>query len=1004
MRNFFGSQLDYIYFCYGLAFFILASVCLLLVKTRSHDKVPWLWLGLFAMAHGIAEWLDLTATYTGEIRIFNFIRTGFVFLSFIFLSEFGRLSFFILCNKTVKRQVYLPAILIAGWGYLFYGLPGFSTFSRYLFGFVGGLTASFILFHIAKKFADTINAAVWLKRVAIALGIYSFTHILSPQADFFPAAVLNYNTFFNTTGIPVALLRGVIAFWIAITLWCYWNFYDRETPVYRRKIFLTYSVLFTILFFLILLFGWCYTEHLKRKELQDVKLDTLNKALLGSSMLDFQNIPLLSGSADDHGKLPFENLKLQLKALRDSNPYYRFVCLLGMKQEKVFFYVDAEPPDSKDYSPPGQIYEEVPLQVRETFVTGESLFIGPFTDRWGSWYSAFVAVRDPHTAQILAVLEIDNDAKKTGSRLILARLGGIVFTILLTSFLLSLFTILILRKEAAFMSAASEDRFRITFENAPESVFIFDVKIGVILEINPFMVSWLGFSREECLKKTVDDLFLRAIEWRPKNKNNARDRDEIFTTENFCRKKDKDASSNVELVGVRLNFLTRDCVLVFMRDITERKKAEARIKDFAYQLQVVVNSVGDGITFSDTKGRFYVYNSRMKEITGYTMEEANGCGDFLSLLYPDSAGRRKALERLSEFGDDSSRKEVETVIRTKDGSQKILLVSTMKMRYQERPMFLSVYRDMTARYQAERALQTANQELTASEKTLKNMLANLNKTHEELKAAQSQLLQSEKLAAIGQLAAGIAHEINNPIGFINSNLETLERYIDSYSELLRATDLLKRAVEARDINKAQAIVEEIKTLEEKANLNFITSDIDNLLRESKSGVTRIRKILMDLRTFSRKDKGVMGPINVEEVLDGIINIVWNEIKYTAELKKEYGKVPSVIGNAQKLGQVFINILINAVQAIKGKGVIEVKTFVQKGYACVQISDTGYGIPPENLDKIFDPFFTTKPVGKGTGLGLSISYDIIKQHGGDILVQSEVNKGSQFTVRLPLQTS
>ena len=273
----------------------------------------------------------------------------------------------------------------------------------------------------------------------------------------------------------------------------------------------------------------------------------------------------------------------------------------------------------------------------------------------------------------------------------------------------------------------------------------------------------------------------------------------------------------------------------------------------------------------------------------------------------------------------------------------------------------------------------------------------------DLKNAQAQLVQAEKLASLGQLSAGIAHEINNPIGFISSNIETLGQYVDGYSEILRATEILKKAVEAKDLDKANSVVQDMKELEEKVNLSFIASDVDNLLRESKSGAERIEKIVMDLKTFARKDEGLMELNNIEEIIDGVINIVWNEIKYMAELKKEYGSMPFVRCNAQKIGQVFINLLVNAAQAIEGEGEgsIMVKTYTNEHHACIEISDTGCGIAKENVTKIFDPFFTTKDVGKGTGLGLSVSHDIIKQHKGEIDIESEIGKGTKFIIKLPL---
>ncbi|KKU12483.1 MAG: Histidine kinase [Parcubacteria group bacterium GW2011_GWC2_45_7] len=287
---------------------------------------------------------------------------------------------------------------------------------------------------------------------------------------------------------------------------------------------------------------------------------------------------------------------------------------------------------------------------------------------------------------------------------------------------------------------------------------------------------------------------------------------------------------------------------------------------------------------------------------------------------------------------------------------------------------------------------------------LKNVTASreeLNRTYEELKQTQGQLLQSEKLASIGQLAAGVAHEINNPVGFISNNMEMLGQYITDYSKVLRMVDNLKGAIEQENWEKSKSIVQDMAKFEEEIQLDYIINDINNLLQHNQRGIERIQKIVLDLRTFARDDKDTMDLVKIEEVIDSILSIVHNEIKYKAELKKNYGETPLIKCNSQRLGQVFINILVNAGQAIHEKGTIEVKTYTKGKFVCVDIIDSGKGIPEENLKKVFDAFFTTKPVGQGTGLGLSVSYEIVKKHGGDILVKSKEGEGTTFTVMLPV---
>jgi two-component system, NtrC family, sensor kinase len=208
------------------------------------------------------------------------------------------------------------------------------------------------------------------------------------------------------------------------------------------------------------------------------------------------------------------------------------------------------------------------------------------------------------------------------------------------------------------------------------------------------------------------------------------------------------------------------------------------------------------------------------------------------------------------------------------------------------------------------------------------------------------------------------------------------------------------AVGEGDLKKAEEIKGKLETAERRLEMDYIEKDVKDLLSETQEGVERIKKIVQGLKSFSRADSGEKVSANIHDVIDGVLNIVWNEIKYRAELIKEYGEVPLISGNPQQLGQVFVNLLVNAAQAIDEHGKITIRTFVEKNEVVVAISDTGCGIPEDIQTKIFDPFFTTKDPGKGTGLGLSISYDIVKKHGGRIEVSSRVGQGTTFTLYFP----
>lgn len=280
---------------------------------------------------------------------------------------------------------------------------------------------------------------------------------------------------------------------------------------------------------------------------------------------------------------------------------------------------------------------------------------------------------------------------------------------------------------------------------------------------------------------------------------------------------------------------------------------------------------------------------------------------------------------------------------------------------------------------------------------IKLMTRELEKAYAELQSTQTWVVQQEKMASIGQMAAGVAHEINNPMGFITSNLNTMNKYMDRFREYQRA--LGEHLASCQSETKTS-----LEEMRRRLKIDFILEDTGSLVSESLEGAERVRKIVQDLKSFSRVDEADEKFADINQSLESTINIAWNEIKYVATLNKDFGDVPQIKCYPQQLNQVFMNLLVNAAHAISGQGEITVRSWSDADNVFVSVSDTGSGIPEEIQQRIFEPFFTTKETGKGTGLGLSISYDIIRKHGGDIMLESTVGQGTTFTVRLPIITS
>lgn len=283
----------------------------------------------------------------------------------------------------------------------------------------------------------------------------------------------------------------------------------------------------------------------------------------------------------------------------------------------------------------------------------------------------------------------------------------------------------------------------------------------------------------------------------------------------------------------------------------------------------------------------------------------------------------------------------------------------------------------------------------------------------ERKMLESQLIQSQKLESIGQLAAGVAHEINNPVGFVLSNLNTLSDYIEVLKKSVNMYKTLEQQTR-HDVlihlpvnvsEKLTPLLEHLESLHKREDLVFILDDLDALLSESVEGSKRVKEIVQGLKSFSRVDESQVKEANLNDCLDATLKVVWNKLKYTCVVYKQYGDIPELLCHPAQLNQVFMNLFVNAADAImaqhsEGQGNLTIKTWDDSEQIYISVQDTGGGMTQKQVAKIFDPFYTTKPVGKGTGLGLAISYGIIQKHGGHIQVDTELGRGTQFTINLP----
>jgi len=435
------------------------------------------------------------------------------------------------------------------------------------------------------------------------------------------------------------------------------------------------------------------------------------------------------------------------------------------------------------------------------------------------------------------------------------------------------------------------------------------------------------------------------------------------------------------------------------RDTTDRKQIEQALENEKNKVQNYLDAAEVIILVLDTDQKVRLINRKGCEILGHNEKYVIGkdwCDNFVPEQDRDEV--RSVLSKLLSEKDKTPHYYENPVLT--EGKQAILVAwrnTIVHNNKGEIEALLSSGEDITDRRLAEQKLKNAYKELK--------------ETNGELKQMQSQLVQNEKLASIGQLAAGVAHEMNTPIGFVASNFQTLESYVTKFKSLIEMYDGLLEQVETLSKAELKDKADDIKESWDDMKIDFILKDIQAVFAESKEGVDRVTSIIKNLKDFSRIDQAEeFDEYDLNSGINSTLLVARNEIKYDADLKTDLAELPYISCHAGQINQVFLNIIVNAAQAIKSqkredKGTITVKTYSTETDVVCEINDDGPGIAPEKLSKIFDPFFTTKPAGKGTGLGLSVSHDIIvNKHKGQLLVDSTVGEGTTFTIKLPIKTS
>ena len=421
----------------------------------------------------------------------------------------------------------------------------------------------------------------------------------------------------------------------------------------------------------------------------------------------------------------------------------------------------------------------------------------------------------------------------------------------------------------------------------------------------------------------------------------------------------------------------------------ERKKLERRLSEQSEVLTNVLANVPQFVFWKDLDSKYLGCNATFAKAAGLdSPEDVVGRDDYeLAWSKEESDSYRECDRRVMDNNEPLVN--IQETQKQADGNDLDVLTSKVPLKNSAGEIMgiLGIYADITGRVQAEQAVA--------------DYASQLERANAKLLASQQQLIQSEKMASIGQLAAGVAHDINNPVAFVMSNIGSLGEYQETLQKVLQYYAELEACLPSDPGDAASKILAKIRRTFDDDDLEFILEDTQNLLSETLDGAKRIKEIVLSLKSFARPGEDRSDNVDLNHGLQTTLKIVGNELKYHCTVHEEYGQLPMLKGHPGQLNQVFMNLLVNASHAIEEKGDITITTLVDQKYAHVRIADTGNGIAVEHLGKVFDPFFTTKPVGKGTGLGLSVSYGIVQQHGGEIKVESEPGKGTTFTVSLPL---
>ncbi|MGD8562883.1 MAG: PAS domain S-box protein [Desulfarculaceae bacterium] len=666
-----------------------------------------------------------------------------------------------------------------------------------------------------------------------------------------------------------------------------------------------------------------------------MRQELLEHARIAACAINVVQVASLAGSDTDLAKTAYQQLKIQLIRMRSASSQCRFLYLMGQRPDRtIFFFVDAQLPDSKDYVPPGLVYEEVSEAYRRAFLTGKEEVVGPISDRWGRLFSALVPLKDPQKKDVITVLGMDVDAS-TWNRELLTRCAMPVAIILM-------FVILIVamaaREQAFRARSESEEKYRTLIEESFDGIFV--QKGPTIVFANRRLHEMLGYEEGELLD--LDHWLIYHPDYHEVTRERAQRRlqGEQITPRYEVKLQRKDGSFFEGEVNARAIRLDEEAgIQVWVRDVTESRQAERALKESEERYRILAEQSPFAISIISPEGQYKYVNPKFVEIFGYTQADIPTGRDWFNKVFPDKTYRKQVIsswfEDLNQSLPDEMRPRIFTV-RCKDGTNKIISFRSVTMQTGE---YFVISDDITQR-----------------------------------KKLESQLMQAQKMEAVGTLAGGMAHDFNNILTAITG-----------YAEL---------------------------ALDDSGKDGRISGHIDQILKAS----TRAKELIQRILTFSRKVEPELKPLDLNREVKQSVEMLKRTIPRMISIELHLSsEIDLIHGDSAQLEQMLLNLGTNARDAMPegGRLIIETANTVLDrdycrlhpgsspgDYVQLSVSDTGSGIDKELLSQIFDPFFTTKEVGSGTGLGLAMVFGIVKGHGGYITCYSQAGQGTSFHIYLP----